>query len=330
MNLRSIAPSLFAALASFAALAAAACSHSPPDPATACADFARAECEQIARYSPVQMDVLYGGSVDTCAASDQPFCNSAFTISGSGATPAWVEGCAQAIGTQACTDTEKPLAACTTPPGTLPNGAACYSNEQCSGGECYGSAPGAGTTTACGTCTKAPAPAPSSGCMSDSDCPGEEVCAAASFASDGGVLPTQCVAPLQAGATCGGVTPTPPCRGGLACLPASNGGTSVCTAPGSVGQACLECSGSAAPVGTCATNLVCANGTCQTPQVVSIGGACGGATQICSGSQCLGGVCVAYATQGSPCGGLRPACASPLECENQVCVLPIETPPTCK
>ncbi len=272
------------------AVAAAACggqSSAPPTATSACDAYTRAICAQLAQCNPIDLQSLFG-STDACVASLTPECAWTYSVPGASVTPAWVEACAGAIGQQSCAEAAaKTPAACQPPPGTLANGQACASDQQCAGGECNLIAPATATNVACGLCADAPTFA---GCRVSSDCPGDQRCTGAFDFPDGGVQEGTCIEPLGLGASCSG----PVCQAGLACnLDSSQ--NMVCAPLATEGQAC-----NSPTTAGCPPDLVCAKGTCEKPQYVALGGVCvSGGAQVCVAGDCVAdGTCAPHAAVG--------------------------------
>ncbi len=231
-------------------------------------------------------------------------------------TPAWIEGCAQALGAMSCAEfgTKVP-AACAQPRGSLADGHSCLFDGQCSGGSCQSSPLQVGGNAGCGTCGEAPR---TSGCGSASDCPGDQVCSNITIDPTGRAEGGTCIEPLGAGATCSGDE----CGGGLNCA-TSTGGAAVCTAPRAVGQGCNPSSGA-----LCEPDLLCANDTCQTPQYIFVGGARAlGGAQVCVGGNCVNGTCVGHLALGATCApaGAGATCVAGTSCSNGTCMNPLAT-----
>jgi hypothetical protein len=307
---------------SFAA-APLACSSSPPSTQAATLDLATAECHHLAQCDPVGMQQWYANDVNTCATQLSASLTASYSFYGSGATSATVEACANAVKASSCGDSFGALAACKTPPGTLPNGTSCATSAQCAAGQCFVPTANPG---ACGTCT---AVSSTNVCRYDSQCPGGQICGQGT-----------CLTPGALGASCGGSSGFVSnwgCRADLTC---SNAGfsagpgapsTGTCVARGAAGASCTY--------GGCAAGLVCStngtsvtNATCVAPKIIPLGGQCdptqaGSQAQICAGGSCVGGfvggtvtgTCVALAAAGANCGGPGPACQSDLMCVAGTC-----------
>jgi hypothetical protein len=298
------------AAATVAAVVTAACSSSSNNvsPTQACSDLATAICNKLQSCSSIEVQLAYG-SVSECITRAQITCPGDITASGSGATTANIEACAQAYTSASCSDLESN----TTPsaceiPGTLAAGTVCGTDQQCVGPNGYCKI-AAGST--CGACaTKAAA---GGTCTSSNDCQGGLVC--------GG---TSCVSPGAAGAAC---SATHPCADPLVC---SN---TTCSSPAEAGQACQ----STADGQTCDTimGVICNPTTlvCAQIQTASAGSPCGlisGGYTLCSGGSTCNvdasgemGTCGAVAADGAACGGTSAAtCLAPSICVNNTCTTP--------
>jgi hypothetical protein len=275
----------------------------------ACAEFARAECTQVATCTPFNMTLTYGDET-TCEQRAVLACMPAIGAAGSTLTRAQVEQCAQAVKAETCEqflDNDQPSACTYT--GSLPVGAACGTDSQCNTGYCR---LGLG---ACGTCAvraQAGQAALDGGlpsCFTDSDCVATLVCAM-------GV----CVGPSPAGAAC---SLQQPCQRTLACI----GGK--CAAPVPVGGACTfptDCDG--AHGAACNTNTR----TCVAIATATSGQPCGivngGLTDCVGGATCgnvnptLQGICHQTAADNAPCGP-DIGCMAPAVCAAGArCTLP--------
>jgi hypothetical protein len=313
----------------FALLAPAlplACSSSTPSATSGCTDYTKAYCQKIAQCDSITMESDFANNVDACLAAFAPDCTAVLSLTGTGLTPAWLEGCANAMNAEPCSDyaSEKPLPACVVPPGSFADGVACFSGDQCKSGNCESSnvPPAQGDADAgstCGTCTE---PTTSkTGCEEDSDCPGDEVCAA--NVSTGANV---CESPLALGATCGAVMGLIiPCQSGLECQAAGDGGTEATCQPfPGAGQPCST----AASLYGCASGFIC-NVTCVAPEFVPVGGSCslnpapGAAVQVCAAGDCINGACVAFAAIGAPCAETTtvttPTCTPGASCVSGKC-----------
>jgi hypothetical protein len=313
------AAALFIASALLAPALPIACSSGPPSAATACNDYERAACQNLAQCDSVEMEIEFAGSVDSCVASFGPQCATAFTINGTGVTPSTLEACASATSDEACADYlgQVSPAACALPPGTLANGVPCFEDAQCQGGECnFGTTTGVPAESdagaACGTCTQKPSSPPATGCEA-AGCPHGQACVT-SVTPTGGET-SACVTAVAQGTPCG---TSAPCQSGLVCGSTTEA-EPTCQPPPVAGQPCLGA--------TCANGLLCGNdGNCAAPQFISLGGSCSllsapdAGVQICAGGDCVGGVCVAYAALGASCGLFGdPTCAPGLSCASGRC-----------
>lgn len=188
-------------------------------------------------------------------------CTSALTLPGTAITPTGLTVCANAIKTASCNTDSDDIPQCDFENGTLANGAACSTGNQCQSGACKKTAVETGSV-ACGVCE---ARIPVGGecttenalCVTDSRC---------DFATK------KCVAIVRngAGGSCDSAKGET-CLTGLYC----DFTTKICKTRGAVGTACS----STAP---CETNLQCSttSKTCVAPTIAAEGQACGGTSGV--------------------------------------------------
>jgi hypothetical protein len=199
-------------------------------------------------------------------------CTNQSAAPGSGLTPAFIGGCADALAkVSGCADVED-LAACNTPTGTLADGAPCGGDSQCASSRCGegssssgdGGATDAGSKPAyCGVCT--PTAKEGAACTASLDCASglaciEDVCRKRSNVAEG--------------ATCvfskGGSTTVLNCSPGLYC-DLTIAGTSYsgsCKKIPNKGEACKS---------ECADGLYCKDGTCA--DRLAVGAPCSSTVQ---------------------------------------------------
>jgi hypothetical protein len=263
----------------------------------------------------------YAGDKAKCTASVVSACQNALTLPGTGITPSWLDACSSSVETLAC-GRSKTSSACAPPKGTLANGAACQSDDQCQSIRCDFSSTSnadAGASALCGTCA---APDPTAGnCQTDTDCPGDQVCNV-QFVNN--KVTFQCVEPLAAGAVCSG-TNAAPCGGTLLCLQPTSGTGSTCQPPIASGGDC------AANRFACANGLTCdGGGHCVAPKIVQLGGTCD-VSSVCSGGDCVNGTCTAFLALGAACtsNGTGPSCGPMASCKSGTCQSETESASAC-
>jgi len=217
-------------------------------------------------------DVLFTTPV-TCAGLDVPtailadeksrfrtLCTQALSYPGEGITANTLRDCIAASGSQ-CRGTTG-LAACLAQKGTLADGAACNSANQCLNGGCSTTTTvndAGATSTTCGTCNKAVAVggacSPAGVCLVGAECV-NSLCVADASVDVGG----SCISAIS-------------CKPNLSC----NGGK--CAALGAHNDKCV---GSA----DCKDTLVCLNGACAAG--IPLGGDCTKAPFGCAQGVCEG------------------------------------------
>jgi hypothetical protein len=239
--------------------------------ASACADSARARCQKDDACTGATYNPIHYGDEATCEARTAALCVTSLSAPGTGATPASVEACAQAIPSESCDDFYgvKPVAACATPKGTLANGTPCVTSSQCQSTYCA-----TGAYVVCGQC--AAVPQAGDACTYDGDC------------GDRGGLTCndlgRCVAYGALDALCDKDTP---CGVDLSCVGATTNTQGTCQTGVASGAPCT----SAGPHCDPTLNLVCVGTTCAAEPVVAGGQPCGdlnGGLTRCAAS----GVCV--------------------------------------
>jgi hypothetical protein len=282
-----------------------------PTAAQAASDAANAYCALVETCAPAYL-TLGMGDVATCQTAFAANVMALFGANGAPITPADVEACAQAIPNVSCSDilSRKSSPACRFM-GTLPDGSACASDAQCSGGRCR--VPGGAVCGSCGSHS-----APGGACSVDDDCADGTHCASSA-----------CVAYGQEGSSC---------DAGHACRPDLGCKSGTCAAPSPAGTACKDSSECDSLHG-----VFCNPTTtmCETTTFAPSGQACGlvsGALTLCRGPQglCTGavapkyqGTCAAASPQGGACDATNgPTCGAFMVCVNGSCAT--STPNACK
>lgn len=279
--------------------------------AQASADAATAFCARIQSCAPAYLSIGYG-DVATCNTRFAKSILPSIGANGSAATPAMLETCAKAIANASCGDLlSRNLPAECRKPGTLADGSACATDDQCLNMRCK-VAPNA----VCGTCGSHAAAGAS--CAVDEDCDFGAKCVNGTCAAYG-----------KQGDPC---SATRPCRADLACRSGS------CAAPAATGDACTafeECD----VLHGVGCNPVTKK--CEAFSFAQPGNACGFVSSqivVCQGpgGDCVGatqqnpkGTCKAPAADGAACDNTNgPLCASPAVCMGGICTLP--DPAACK
>ena len=305
-------PNFFSA-AALAAIVAACSSSSSVSPQQACNDLGTSICNKLEACSPYGLGATYG-DVTTCVTRSALSCPSAITATGSGATAANVEACAQAYASTSCADLlDKGTPSACAVQGTLPAGTPCGSDVQCSGSAGYCKF----TSGSCGVCSTRSAAGGS--CAASNDCQPGLTCQLGTGATG------SCVTPGAQGAPC---SPAQPCQASFVCLNAA------CSTPLAAGAACNPvtngCNGAMGYY--CSAASVCAQ-----VQTSAAGGACGfsaSGVTTCTKATCkvgtgATGTCEALANDGAACDPVNgPSCLSPASCVNGVCT--IANPASCK
>jgi hypothetical protein len=196
-------------------------------------------------------------------------CTSALTLPGTAITPAALTVCANAIRGASCNTDSDDLPQCDFDKGTLADGAACTTGNQCQSGSCKKTATETGST-GCGVCQ--PRIAIGGDCSTDnSTCVTDARC---DFTTK------KCVAVVRngVGGSCDSAKGES-CLSGLYC----DFTTKICKERGAAGATCS----SSAP---CQTGLQCSatTKTCTAPTLAAEGQACGGTTGVgcVSGLRC--------------------------------------------
>lgn len=324
-----------------------ACKGSTDEDANdACGSYIQALIDAEARCSPTGLD----SSREQLRSRLIQSCNEALAVPGAAPDLAsQLQACAAKQSTAVCgSDTD-----CTLKGGTLADGAACFDDYQCAGGDCRKTS----SDASCGTCAKA---APVGGDCSNAECVEGSTCVHSTGKAT-------CVAVKigQAGEACFGSDGTVVrCADGLRC--AFGADEAKCAAPAAAGAACksqydcqetLRCIAGkcAAPVaagGDC-TALECDKGfgcsvdhKCVAITQVGIGQDCD-IVRRCSEGECVGlsamgstdgevsikpGRCVAYLAEGAACSTDSSKdsarCAPPAKCVAGKCTT--QSPSACK
>jgi hypothetical protein len=273
-------------------------------------------------------------------------CTNGLSAPGTGITAGFLDGCTAAIGNNAsCTSA---IPQCVAPAGSLANGAACGSDDQCQSTHCAitGSSSGDGGATvvaSCGVCAPTIADgapcAPTDTCVEGDQCV-NGVCGKQTT-STGGTGPlgsacqgdsdcatpnhcdfTQgvCAAPGAAGSPC---TLAADCAAGLICTSGQQ-----CEAPVASGGACVG--------GDCASGLGCNTTThkCGSITFAAAGAPCDKDGVLCDRGTCIvssaGGVCPNILADGAPCdsGSTTTACDDFAQCISGTCQ--VSNPASCK
>jgi hypothetical protein len=288
----------------------------------AAADGASAFCTRVNTCVPA-LTSLQWGDVATCTSKYKNVLLGTLHATGTSATAASLEACAQAIPAASCDDVlgRNLPDACKAKSGSLMDGQACGDNSQCMGKMCN-IAPG----KICGACSS---PAAAGGaCQSNDDCDYGLECG-------GGAAMKVCTARVAAGQACDAMHP---CLSTLACK------AGTCGTPDPAGTPC------AAGKDTCDTahGVFCDPITSACVQVTFAkpGGTCGiissgivlcesGGTDIntsCGGFKYPAtptGTCVAPAADGMSCNDATgPSCVPPSLCVNGACQ--VKDPSSCR
>jgi hypothetical protein len=288
----------------------------PVTPAQACADLAKAICNQLDACEPNVVLTRYGDAA-ACVSRTQTTCPSLLAARGSGVTPDPVETCARAYGSLRCEDLLLGhLPADCAFHGSLPSGSGCAFDAQCAAPNDH-CAIASGVCGVCGARSGAGAT-----CRVDGDCQPGLVCAV-QVAPVGGNPPSLCLAPAGLGEMC---DLGHPCLATLACV------LFACQPRAGAGAACQLLSQNCDVV----HGFVCgAAGTCDKARTTAAGGDCGQSlidqsfTECTRGATCnthgtaVFGTCDAPAADGAMCDSQSgPFCVSPAVCLNGVCTLP--------
>jgi hypothetical protein len=279
----------------------------------AAGDAANAFCARVNACVPA-LTSLQWGDVPTCTGKYKNLLLGTLHATGTSATAADLEACAQAIPAASCDDVlgRNLPEPCKAKSGSLMDGQACGDNSQCSGKMCN-IAPG----KICGVCSK-PAAA-GAACQSNDDCDYGLDCVGAAGMKT-------CASRVGAGQSCDAMHP---CLSTLACK------AGTCGTPDSAATACT------AGGDTCDTahGIFCSPITSMCVQVTfaKAGGMCGivsSSIVLCEtggldiNTSCTGfkypamptGTCAAPAADGASCNDLTgPSCVPPSICVNGAC-----------
>lgn len=311
-------------------------SMSAPPPA---ATVTEAQARACAHYAGSSLSVVYGCFL-TAPASELERrqkviagdCTTRFTMPGNAVTPSGLEACAAALEIIGCGNSDAPPPECDFR-GTLEEGAACHSSEQCASGLCtpvsaWGETcghcaglVGLGDDCSTGGCPRVAA------CLPRSQSAESYTCVAQTFGSadaacDGnamlcrpglGCTNGRCLPFRQEGDTCDNRNTW--CIDPLYCSSAGR-----CTAPGTEGQSC-------AGDESCAHGLVCDPDTwqCVSPRWVGSGEPCSLVATQCLFGGCIyqgdtrAGVCSTVVAEGGSCNQLERICDIGLVCLDGTC-----------
>jgi hypothetical protein len=251
--------------------------------AQACADSARARCQRFDACSNNTYNAIHYGDEPTCESALTSTCLTNLGAPGTGATPATVEACAQAIPGESCADYfgQNPPAACATPVGTIANGSACATSAQCQSTFCA-----VGASSLCGVC--AAVPAVGATCSVAADC-----------GSRGGLTCQNgaCAAFVASGGACG---KDAPCAPGFSCVGATKTASGTCQADGATVGASCDAKQATGPKCDPDLDLVCIASMCSAEMIATGSAACGvvspGTVTRCGAA----GVCVLSAPDAGP------------------------------
>jgi hypothetical protein len=266
-----------------------------------CTEWATHYCNRLESCAPLSVQVGYG-DVAGCIERSKPLCSSALRADGTGQTTGRMESCALAYDSAGCEEVvvgKAPLRCGV--PGSLPVGAECGDDSQCSGPNGYCRIANDETCGACAVLGPVGA-----GCYSDRDCEHGLVCY------------FTCMAPVAAGAACDGMKRQ--CPATLMCF------DYTCRAPAAPGATCDP------RADTCDRDhgLFCDPQAkrCTPYTVAEVGVPCGFAT-ICRKGTCATdpatqqATCVSNAADGARCDvAAGPFCTAPARCVDGACKLP--------
>lgn len=331
----SVARPLVALVALLSSVACGGSSSEPPlgpasdasvsgDGGQACADWALARCQRFDSCSGGLYVSIHYGDEATCQASGVETCTIGLAATGTAATAATFEACAEAIPSESCADFfgDAPVSACAALAGSLAIGGPCVGSSQCQSTYC--AIPQYAT---CGACAAVPKAGDACAVAADCGARGGLTCA-------GGA----CVALAQANASC---SADAPCGIGFDCVGAKKTTPGQCEA--TVITAGAPCDPDRATSASCdpTLELTCdpATEACVQNTVVGAAGTCGvvgGSEAKCSASgTCViatadagpgdagvnagpaptTGTCLAAAANESPCDtSAGPACIPPAKC----------------
>jgi hypothetical protein len=261
----------------------------------ACSTYASAYRKYLTKCSSGEGAVLSDPRWQTMEGRMKLACQSALSLPGTGIQPSQLAGCANALAEASCNTKADQIAACDFPPGSLADGAACTSSEQCKSESCVKVATSDGPTPSCGTCQ--PRVAIGGDCSTNSRCVDKAQC---DFTTK------KCIAIVYhgVGGTCDS-TKGEQCESGLLC----DYTTKTCKARATVGQPCS----SSVP---CETGLTCdsISKTCYQPTIAGGGQACGTAAKARCGSDlacdptALKCVKITWVAPGGDCGVMFSSC----------------------
>lgn len=306
-----------------AAFALVACSDNKSSGASStCSNYAAALQEASSRCSGASR----GLPADRLAAESSriaTLCTNALNAPGSGIAASAVDACAARM--RATCREDSACEEVSNARGSLPDGAACGTDGQCSGGDCKKSSSG---DTSCGTCAAlaaigAPCGSGMPSCVTGASC-----------ASSGTGGASTCVARatnLAEGEPC--YDPKLPsssgqCASGLTCKLGSARAVVTCTKRGTTGETCtssLDCTTDLACIGgKCGARL--ADGAACKVGTECASSACGSTTKTCSAPT--------YGPAGATCNGqdlrcLRGDCATPGDTTTGTCVDPLADGAAC-
>ncbi len=274
-----------------------------------CNSVATAACNKLEQCSAFAIKAAYGDAA-TCVKRLEMGCTASTTAPGAKVTAAQFGACADAYSKVDCTKLTGGMFlpdACTVP-GSLANGKACGSADQCQSGYCSSS------TGICGTCGDRAAAGKA--CTSSDGCQSGLVCNSKSV----------CAQPVAAGGQCSDVRD---CDAGLVCA------SGTCSQPVAVGKACTgsDCDQLAGAFCNPQTKV------CASISVADAGQPCGIVNNTFVGCGAAGhctipqgqtkGTCQAAAADGASCDPQNgPTCMAPAICVNGKCTLP--DPSSCK
>jgi hypothetical protein len=236
---------------------------------SACSHVANARCTLIKNCTNGYMINRDYSDFADCVTQQEASCITALSATGTSATPAFEETCANALADESCTTWRegRTLPECIVPPGPLVDGTPCVANGQCKSTLCFFP-----RDSLCGTCGEQMNAGAS--CQAVTSCGRDNTCVAATYL---------CQVPAEAGSSCGSDNP---CIGGQGCVYAASGdNTGTCQPLAKTeGDTCDDRS---IGIPSCDSDfgLYCNGnpGTCATVNVVEAGQACAGTV---SGEAC--------------------------------------------
>jgi len=273
----------------------------------ACADSGTATCTKLDQCVVNGTTIRYGGAT-TCQVRQKEACLVRLGATGTGNTPAAVEGCVSQVPSASCSDFDSGnIPECQAKIGSGANGAPCAFGGQCESANCA-----LATGTNCGTCA---APNRAGDSCATTSCSQGFACVTAT---------QQCQPRGTAGGTCDA---DHPCGAGLSCVTPAAMTSGICRAAGnSVGAVC-DAKHQTAPGCDPNAGLYCdaSTNTCLAFTYAIAGAQCGSVnhgTVVCTNaSTCFGaqgqtpGMCVADALEGMSCDTQTgPSCLPPATC----------------